>query len=53
MRTDGPLYESASLSGHTLHRLYRDALRALSPYMVTFGSLRIYFEIKDEIQLLL
>lgn len=51
MRTDGPLYESASLSGHTLHHLYRDAHRALSPYMVTFGSLHIYFEIKDEIQL--
>lgn len=51
VRTDGPLNESASLSGHTLHRLYRDAYRALPPYMVTFGSLRIYFEIKDEIQL--
>lgn len=29
VRTDGPLYESASLSGHTLHHLYRDAHRAL------------------------
>lgn len=31
VRTDGPLYESASLSGHTLHHLYRDAHRALPP----------------------